>query len=189
MTQQESRYLVKGSSFRAYVKQVEELKQLDEVLARVSPGAVALAKNLPMPSSWIDAHLLAEIIEAVCVLTGREGALKLGRDTVQRQMLPFFTPMLRGIMRVVGVSPQSLFTRYQSILTPIVQGTHYAYTVVTPRAGIMDVRYDTDRAIAWSAFAQNIAGFEAIFNICGVKGVASEPEIKTNQWGRFPLSW
>jgi hypothetical protein len=187
--QQESRYLVKGSSFRAYVKQVEELKKLDEVMARLSPAAAALAKSPPMPSSWIDAHLLAEIIEAVCVLTGREGVLRLGRDVVQRQMLPFFTPMLRGIMRVVGVSPQSLFTRYQSILTPIVQGTQYAYTIVTPRSGIMDVRYDTDRTMAWSAFAQNIAGFEGIFNICGVKGVVGEPEIKSGQWGRFPLSW
>jgi hypothetical protein len=186
---QPSRYLVKGSSFRAYVKTLEEWKKLDAVLPRVSPEAATAARNPPMPSSWVDAHLLAELIEAVFAVGGKDGVLRLGRETVQKQMLPFFTPMLRGIMRVVGVTPQSLFTRYQSILTPIVQGTDYNYTVLSPRSGYMDIRYDTDKTMLWSAFAQNVAGFEAIFNICGVNGTVGEVEIRGAQVGRFQLSW
>jgi uncharacterized protein (TIGR02265 family) len=186
---QHSRYLIKGSSFRAYVKQLEECKKLEAVLAKASPAAIQLARNLPMPSSWVDAHLLAEIIELVNGIGGREAVLRLGRDAVQKQMLPFFTPMLRGIMRVVGVTPQSLFSRYQSILKPIVQGTEYRYTVLGPRSGSMDVAYDTDKVMPWSAFAQNFAGFEAIFDVCGVEGRVGEPEIRSGQTARFALSW
>ena len=186
---QPSRYLVKGSSFRAYVKTLEEWKKLEAALLKVSPEAAATARNPPMPSSWVDAHLLAELIEAVFQLSGREGALRLGREMVQKQMLPFFTPMLRGIMRVVGVSPQSLFSRYQSIVSTIVQGTDYNYTALSPRSGYMDIRYDTDKTMLWSAFAQNVAGFEAIFNICGVNGTVGDVEIRGAQVGRFQLSW
>jgi hypothetical protein len=184
-----TKYLIKGGTFRAYVKQLEEGKTLEVVLRRVSPEAATLARNPPLKSSWVDAHKLTELVEAVYALQGREGVLQLGRDVVQKQMLPFFLPMLRGIMRVVGVSPAALLSRYQSILKPIVQGQEFRYEPTSPRSGIMEIRYDTDVTLHWGVFAQNIAGFECIFRVCGVEGTVDEFEILGPQQARFPLSW
>jgi hypothetical protein len=185
----QSRYLIKGGSFRAYVKRLTEDNKLEEVLQRVSPEAQALARTPPMPSSWVDAHRLAEMVEVVYALQGREGVLRLGRDVVQRELEPFFLPMLRGIMRVVGISPASLFSRYQNILRPIVQGQDFRYEVTSPRSGTMDIRYDTTATLHWPVFAQNIAGFESIFRVCGIRGTIGELEILGPQHVRFPLSW
>jgi hypothetical protein len=92
-------------------------------------------------------------------------------------------------MRVVGVSPASLLSRYQSILKTIVQGQQFRYEPTSPRSGIMEIRYDTDVTLHWGVFAQNVAGFEGIFRVCGVEGKVGEFEILGPQQARFPLSW
>jgi hypothetical protein len=185
----DTQYLIKGGTFRAYVKQLADTNRLETVLGRVSPETAALARNLPMPSSWIDAHRLNEIVLVIYTVEGPEAALRLGRDVVDKQMLPFFLPMLRGIMKVIGVSPASLFSRYQGIVQTIVKGIGFTYTVTSPRSGIMDLRYAITTTVHRGVFSQNIAGFESIFKVCGVKGTIGEVEILGPQHARFPLSW
>jgi hypothetical protein len=184
-----SKYLIKGSCVRAYVKELEETKKLDAVLTRVSPDAAALARTPPMPSSWVDAHRLGELVEALCAIDGRDAALQLGRAAVDKQMLPLLLPMMKGIMRIIGVSPASLFSRYQTVLQTTVRGTEYRYEPTSPRSGHMDVRYETHEALPWSVFAQNVAGFESIFRLCGVKGTVGAFTLLSPQAARFPLSW
>jgi hypothetical protein len=186
---QPSRYLVKGSAVRAYVKELEELKKLDAVLARVSPEAAALVHDLPMPSSWVDAHRLGELVEALCVLDGRHAALELGRAAIDKQLSPLLMPMLTGILRVIGVSPATVFMRYESIVQTTVRGTEYRYQATSPRSGYMDVRYDTERTLPWAVLAQNVAGFESIFKACGANGTVGDFEIVGPHAARFPLSW
>jgi hypothetical protein len=186
---QPTKYLVKGSAVRAYVKQLDELKKLEAVLARVSPEAAALARNLPMPSSWVDAHRLGELVEAYATLDGRDAAVDLGRAVVDKQLSPLLLPMLQGILRIIGVSPATVFTRYESIVQTTLSGTEFRYHPTSPRSGYMDVRYDTDRALSWAMVAQNIAGFESIFKACGAGGSVGQFEMLGPHAARFPLSW
>ena len=186
---QPSKYLVKGSSVRAYLTELQETKKLEALTARVSPEAAALVRDPPMPSSWVDAHRMGELVEAYSGLAGHEAALELGRAVVGKHMLPFFLPMLTGIMRVIGVSPASLFARFGTIVQTSVRGVDYRYQALSDTSGRMETGYDTNRSLTWAVFAQNVAGLEAIFRVCGAKGSVGAIEIVNPQTARYPLSW
>jgi hypothetical protein len=98
-------------------------------------------------------------------------------------------PMLGGILRVIGVSPGTVFARYESIVQTTIRGTEYHYQATSPSSGFMDVRYDTERKLPWAVFAQNVVGFESIFKACGAKGTVGDFAIVGPQSARFPLSW
>src|SRR5437773_6152040 len=95
-------YRVKGATFRAYVKVLKEEGKLAAVVARLSPDAAAAVRDLPLAGSWVDALWLVEIVEAIEALQGRNAALELGRQALTREMLPFFFPMIKAVMRIMG---------------------------------------------------------------------------------------
>src|SRR5262245_19293469 len=101
-------YRVKGNTFRAYVKYVAENGMLDDVSRQLSPESVALLHTLPLPGSWVDGVALDEIVEAVYELKGGTAVIQMTRAVIDREMLPFFIPALRAIMRVLGTSPATL---------------------------------------------------------------------------------
>src|SRR5262249_38761482 len=122
-----SSYRVKGSTFRAHVKHLDKVKKLGPVLDRLSPQAAQAVTTLPLPTSWLDASLLDEIIEKVAEVYGIDRVLEMERELLKGEVLPFVFPMLSGVMRVLGTSPATLFGKFHELTRTMVQGIEFTY--------------------------------------------------------------
>jgi uncharacterized protein (TIGR02265 family) len=182
-------YLVKGATFRAYVKYLKTEGKLDAVLEKISPAAASALREPPLQGSWIDAHLLVEVVEAIDALEGSEGVLKMGREVIRREMLPFFFPMIQTVMRVMGTSPATLLARFPQLVQTSVQGVEFHYRVTSPTSGTMEAYYATDRPLKRCAFLQSVPPIEQILRVCGVQGTVSEPDVRSPKLVHYHIRW
>jgi hypothetical protein len=182
-------YQVKGVVVRTYVKYLEREGRMAAVLERLSPAEAATLRNPPLPGTWVDAMVLENVSGAIFELDGLAALRRLSRTTINEGMLPTLRPMIQGIMRLIGVSPSSLFSRLNDVVKTSCKGIDYQWTSTGDRSGKMEVRYDTTRAVPAHAFITGAASLEAVLELCSVKGVVSEPELLGPNRGRYTIRW
>jgi hypothetical protein len=181
-------YSVKGTTLRAYLKHLKEQNKLETIRAHLSPESKEVTVAPPLPGSWVDARVLEEIVEVTFQLGGKAAVINLGR-AVMHEMLPSYVGVLQGVLKICGASPAFIFKRLNDLLRPIVHGQDYRYTAKGDRDGVMEVRYDTARAVPRSAFISSTLAAELVFLLCSVDGRVGEPEITGPRSARYSVRW
>src|SRR5262245_53407468 len=123
----DSAFRVKGTVFRGHLRHLKDVGRLEPVLTLLSPEAAALVRDQPLPGSWVDAHPLEEVLRVVDQLYGIPAVWEMQRDVLEHDMLPFYFPMVQGIIRVLGTSPEVLFKNYQNLIRMNVRGMDFRY--------------------------------------------------------------
>src|SRR5689334_7921435 len=75
-------YRVKGATGRVHLEYLQKIGLLEAVLPYLSPEAVQLIANRPLPGSWVAGRLLDEFTIAVFALKGKEGVLTMERSVI-----------------------------------------------------------------------------------------------------------
>ena len=185
-----SKYRVKGAVVRSYLKFLEREKLLGRVLEQLSPEHAAVLKQPPLVGTWVDAWALIETSRAVLALSGPEGLRRMARETIDtHSRYDFIMPFLLGVMRLFGMSPASLFARFNELARTSVEGMEFRYTAKSDRAGVMMVRYDLDRPIPSFCWMTTAAVLENTFIICKTKGTVGEARTLGANSAEFDLAW
>ena|SRR5438105_254370 len=182
-------YRIKGKAFRAHLNYLRDGGRFHQVRALVSPEIAAIMDHPPLPSAWVEGKIQEAIRDGVYELEGAVGVLRMARAAIDREMLPFFFPVLRGIMRMVGTSPATLFARLEDIIRSSCQGIDFRYTALSERSGVMNVAYHHDRHINEIGLLTVVPSLETVFRVCAVAGTVGEPEILGPREARFQLHW
>src|SRR5262249_52061067 len=104
-------------------------------------------------------------------------------------VLPFFAPVLKSILRVLGTSPSFLFARYNAVLRNHIEGLDFDYTPTSERSGTMIARYHTTKTVPLCNFIASVPALETILVVCGTPGQVSKPEVTGPQSAKYKISW
>jgi hypothetical protein len=145
----------------------------------------------PLPSEWIPVRHSIAINEAVGSVAGARGVRDMNRESLRTTLVAMAMPILRGLGRMFGVSPATLYSRLDLILKSSSRGASYAYEPLSEESGHVVVRSATPMqsritAEAWAA------GFELVLGICGRAGKVEVVDVKkgaSDSTMRFLVDW
>ncbi len=185
----ESLYRVKGSIFRAHLKVLERDQKLETIRARVSPATQRLLQSPPLASSWMESPPLDEIVEQIELLEGMDGIRRMAEETLRLEMSGLLTPMVRGVMRIIGTSPHSLFSRMNDLVRTVIQDVEYSWSKTGEKSGVQLVRYPTAKNVPMRTFIGGIAGQKNTLNLCNVEGTVDDPVRRSQNSAEFVIRW
>jgi len=184
-------YEVKGSAFRGYVTQIEKLGALAEVRARVPPETLAALETPPLPSVWIDAIIVEDLIGALEAARGLDAVRAVTKNGQQGTMLPVVRPILTGLLRLFGATPATLLARFPDFTRTVQRGIQFRWESESPRAGRLVVTFGRPH-VPRHAFIGMESACWLILDLCGLKGTVAPTEISsdgTSTSGKVPVRW
>lgn len=188
MTPQEGTRKVKGSLFRAYVTGLERLGLLEAVRAAAPPRVRALMEAPPLHSTWLRDGELAELLDTVLSLHGRDAVRRLGSETTRATTLKLLRPMLRTALAVGGGGPEALFFGVNAFTRIFIDGVSFRFQHTAPAEGQLELR--SSYAMGESLYAAWEGTLSLLFEECGVRGTI-EPTRVTHggHLGTMRVSW
>jgi len=182
-------YEVKASALRAYMTQIEKLGVLDGVMAKVHPDTRLTMQTPPLPSAWIDAMWIEDMISALESLRGLDAVRTVTKAGHGAVGLPILKPIVTGLMRLFGGTPNTLFSRWAEITKTALRGVKFQWALDNPKSGRLTIifpRKHTPR----NAFIGMESGCWMILDLCGVKGTVSATEISDEgTTGTISIKW
>jgi hypothetical protein len=182
-------YQVKGSVFRAHLKWLERERLLELVAAKVSPESARLFKSPPLGSSWMESAPLDELMEQIEVVRGLDGVRQVARDTLRDEMSPMLGPMVRGVMRVIGGSPPTLYSRMGDLVRTILKDVEYRWTSTGDKKGTLDVSYPNGHNVPMRTFVSGVMGVEHMLTLCNAVGTVADPVRRSHNAAYFAIDW
>jgi hypothetical protein len=182
-------YRTKGLIFRAHVKWLQQEGKLETIRARLSPATARMLHDPPLASSWMESAALDEIVEQIEVLDGLEGVRRVAMMTLRDQINPMMEPMVRGIMRVIGGSPSTIYRRLGDLVRTVMRDVEYTWTPTGAKSGTLNVRYPRGHNVPMRTFISAIAGLEKALVLCGTKGTVADPVRRSTNSADFNIDW
>jgi len=182
-------YEIKGSLVRAYVHQIENLGILPQVQSRVSAGTLKLLQDLPLPSTWLDAFVIEDMMNAVESIGGMDAVRAVTKGGQESGLMPLMRPLIAGLFRLFGTSPNTLLSRFSDFARSNVRGMEFEWIRESDRAGTLRIQFP-HRNVPRSAFVGFESGMWIICEICSVSGKVAATEIsRDGSTGFIRVSW
>jgi hypothetical protein len=182
-------YRVKASVFRAHLKWLEQEGTLQAIRPKMSPATAALAASPPLGSTWISSDPVDELVEHVEALEGLAGVRRLSRDLLEQELGTLLMPMVKGVMRVIGGSPPTLYKRMQDLTKTMVQDVDYIWSDGTEKEGTFTTRYPKGESVPIRTFISGMAALEKILEVCNVTGTVGEPVRRSPNSADYHIAW
>jgi len=179
---------LKASTLRSYIAVLEKDNRRDAVMAQVPPETAAVIAEPPLPSTWVDWKHVVHITVAVESLAGMAGVRQLARRAVDEAKGPYVR-VLETVLRLFGTSPAAIFKRMNDLTKNAIQNMEYAYTPISDRAGVMEVRYHVDFEVPTCMFVGGMSVMTAVMESCGIHGVVGEPERLSATSVAYKIRW
>jgi hypothetical protein len=171
---------VKGSIVRSLVAAIAAHGQRDAVAARVSPAARALLTDPPLPTMWIDGRLSLELYQAVYDAAGAEQLRRISREAIERGVVPLLRSIIERVLAIFGTSPATLLSRLDRAAAGTTRGLVYRYEAIDDTSGRFEIEFPSLTDVPFGAFVATGGALELVFELCGVRGTFSEPEMVLN---------
>ena len=171
---------VKGSIIRALVAVLADRRLLDPVGERVSPAARALLVEPPLQTMWVDARISIEIYQAILEVAGPDQLRAISRESIARGLVPLLRTTIERVLAVFGASPAMLLARLDRAAGGTSKGMVYRYTPIDDTSGDFDMEIPALTDVPLGPFVSTGGALELIFEMCGARGVFSEPRMVPN---------
>lgn len=182
----------KASMFRGYIDALRRAGLFEAVRARVSPDFARTLDHPPPSSVWIPARDTDQLILAIEAAGGLAAVRKLSRDAVLLGLVPVLRGAIEAFLRLFGATPTTLLARISQLTSTSSRGVSYEYESTGDCSAVIVARYPSRRNMPIALFVAAAGGFEAIYELCGVQGKVSDPEVLSDGIGnaaRFTFEW
>jgi hypothetical protein len=183
---------VKGSIVRSLVAAIAAHGHTAAVSARVSPAARALLTEPPLPTMWVDGRLSLELYQAVYETAGADQLRRISREAIERGVLPLLRSIIERVLAIFGTSPATLLSRLDRAAAGTTRGLVYRYEPIDETSGRFEIEYPSLTDVPIGPFVATGGALELIFEMCGTRGVFSDPEMVPNgrrNRMRYAVSW
>lgn len=133
---------------------------------------------------WIDLRTIGAIVYAVEQSEGQLAVLDAMRGAVATGTIPRIQPIIDGLVRLFGISPETLLSRMNVMNRATLRGVDTIWTPSRPspfsHGGTLVLRFDGphERATPWGLLSNAavyawLGAVYALFDVCGVEGRAA----------------
>jgi hypothetical protein len=178
---------IKIATVRAHLTQIEKLGLLDSVTKNLSETSREALAQSPLPTAWVDVTVMHDIIAALEKVAGMDAVRTVTMRAQQAGTTPLLMPIIGGLMRLFGASPNTLLSRFDDLAKTQLRGAGFKWVLDSPKSGRLTVtfpRNDTPRA----AFVGFESGCRGILDLCKLQGDVEMLEVKGGV-GVIRVSW
>jgi len=180
-----------GTVYRVTIDFLTERGLLEEVKAKVSPGARKMLEKPPFAFAWQDAAPLEEI-EKVLHARSPELVADLGHAAGRQLSGTLVAPVLKMALSMFGQTPGSMFGHLDRFFSMVVKGFSFEYQPGSEKDGTVLARIDGG-GIHHSIFEQIRGNLRTIYDLCNAKGFVGAPQVVRHDSGgaeiRLPVRW
>jgi hypothetical protein len=163
-------FSVKGSIFRGIVSVLKQHGQLAAVEAKLSGATLALVRELPTASAWVDGLHVVELDEAVGAVLDEPALFELGRGAVSVELVGITRAATEGILRLFGTKPDALFSRMSMFDAVTARNVETLWRSTGPTSGEVRMRYTASKNLP-GVIGKITAGiYSYTYDSCRVRG-------------------
>lgn len=182
-------YEVKAAAFRGYVEQLEKLGVLAAVREKVPEETRRAIDSPPLPSAWIDAMIVEDIIEGLQALRGIEGVRMVTSAGQKSGVARVLIPVAGALMRIFGTRPDTLLARFDDMTKTVIRGVDLQWVLDTPTSGHLKVKFPR-KNVPRHVFIGMESGCWLILELCHARGTVKDTEIvNEGTTGVIRVSW
>jgi hypothetical protein len=167
---------VKCSTVRAHLAQAEKLSAFPAVLDKLPADTRQALEALPLPAAWIDGMVLQDLMVAIDAVAGTVAARQVSLRAQETFIAPLLMPIVGGVLRVFGATPNSLLSRFDDLVRTQVRGMTFRWVLDGPRTGRMVVTFPRKHNRP-AGFIGVETSCEYMIRLCGLNGTVSRAEV------------
>src|SRR5882672_11511952 len=180
-----------GTVYRVTIDFLTERGLLEEVKAKVSPGARKMLEKPPFAFAWQDAAPLEEI-EKVLHARSPELVADLGHAAGRQLSGTLVAPVLKMALSMFGQTPATMFGHLDRFFSLAVRGFNFQYEPRGDKDGVVRVRIEGGQ-VHRSLFVLVRGNLLTVYDLCSVIGEVGSAEILRQDAAgaeiRLPVRW
>ena len=161
-------FITRASAWRSLLEVLHTHGIHAEVRRRVPPAVGRLMDRPPLPVSWMPAVAFQFIFRALDDLVDEETFARMAHDSVVKGPLVRMKPVVEGILRLFGASPEAFLRRTGPVMETQVRGMTFELEHFEPGLATLRVVYDHLEDPPDSAFDYWRAVMEINFELCSI---------------------
>ena len=182
-------YEVKAAALRGYIGEIEKLGVLPAVLEKVEPETRRAIESPPLPSAWIDAILVEDMIGALESILGPKAVRTVTSAGQRTGAARFLIPVAAALFRLFGAKPDTLLGRFSEVTKTAIRGVQFKWTSESPTSGCLSVTFPR-KHVPRHVFIGMESGCWLTIELCKLNGKVAETEIvKDGTTGLIRVSW
>lgn len=182
-------YEVKAAALRGYIVEIERLGVLAAVMDKVAPDTRRAMVSPPLPSVWIDASLVEDMIGALESLLGIDAVRTVTSAGQRLGAARFLLPIAGALMRLFGTKPDTLLVRFSELTKTAIRGVDFSWTAESATRGHLTVTFRR-KQVPRHVFIGMESGCWLILELCKLDGKVAETEIVNDgSTGIIRVSW
>ena len=182
-------YEVKAAALRGYIVEIERLGVLADVMDKVAADTRSAMVSPPLPSAWIDAILVEDMIGALESLLGSEAVRTVTTAGQRLGAARFLLPVAGALLRLFGTKPDTLLGRFSELTKTAIRGVDFKWTSETATQGYLTVIFRR-RHVPRHVFIGMESGCWLVLELCKLNGkVAATEIVNDGTTGIIHVSW
>jgi len=170
-------FVTRASAWRSLLEVLHAHGVHDAVRARVPAAVERLMDRPPLPVSWMPAVAFQFIFRALDDLVDPDTFARMAHDSVVKGPLVRMKPVVEGILRLFGASPEAFLRRTAPMMETQVRGMTFELERFEPGEAVLRVVYDHLENPPDSAFDYWRAVMEINFELCSITVVSRTERI------------
>lgn len=160
---------------RGYCSALADRDVLAKVREVAPPAVQKVLDQPPLPIGWVPSELMDAFFGAMGKVLTLAEVRAIGYTSVRDNIGPILRPILRGLLRVFGTTPASIFGHFDKVTAIMIRGMKFEWKSGGPTSGTMTLLSPAPMPDA------TYAGFEGAFlfafDVCSVKGTVGESRV------------
>lgn len=182
-------YEVKAAALRGYIVEIERLGVLAAVIDKVGADTRRAIESPPLPSAWIDAILVEDMIGALESIAGTKAVRTVTSAGQRAGAARFLLPVAGALLRLFGTKPDTLLARFSEVTKTAIRGVDFKWTSESPTQGYLTVLFRR-RHVPRHVFIGMESGCWLVLDLCKLNGKVAETEIVNDgTTGVIRVSW
>lgn len=162
------RFVTRASAWRSLMEVLHQHAVFHAVRERVPPAIGRLMDRPPPTIAWMPAVTFQFVFVALDELVDRDTFARMAHDSVVKGPLVRMKPVVEGVLRIFGASPEAFLRRTQPVMETQVRGLSFELERYATGHAVLCVRYDLLESPPDSAFDYWRAVMEINFELCSL---------------------
>jgi hypothetical protein len=178
---------ISGAVLRADSAWLEKNGLMAQVRERLAPETQALLDKPPMAVTWVTAHHLDALHEALLAVGGEHMLVQLGQEAAKTHGV-LLERLLKTVSSLFGASPAALFSHMDSFMETYIKGTSFNWEPTGERAGVLRISNVEPAPLTW--YLRLKGPVLSVFNAVSAKGTIDACDIDPDgKSAAYRVSW
>lgn len=184
-------FVTRASAWRSFMEVLHQHAVFHAVRERVPPAIQRVMDRPPAPTTWMPAVTFQFVFVALDELVDGDAFARMAHDSVVKGPLLHMKPLVEGVFRLFGASPEAFLRRTKPVMETQVRGISFDVERYAAGHAVLRVTYNHLTSPPDSAFDYWRAVMEINFELCSlpVKSRTERVDTPPNNAARLHYWW